>query len=303
VPHGFALEADDRRLLRGRPPDRALAWVAESTGAARLLGVRSRSGGTSSAIHVLHLEDRRGARIRVVLRRYVRAEWLAEEPDLAAREAEVLRLLESGDVPAPGLLAVDPTGERAGNPAVLMSALPGRVDWAPHDLEGWLQQLAAALPSIHATRIPNGATIRPYRPYELGKQLGPPAWTRYPKAWSRAIEIYQEPPPSDERVFLHRDYHPGNVLWRRRRLTGVVDWANASLGAAEADVGHCRANLTGQLGPAAADDFLARWQAIAGRTSYHPYWDIAVEVGPADSYDDTPDPTLDAWIARAVAQL
>jgi hypothetical protein len=122
-----------------------------------------------------------------------------------------------------------------------------------------------------ATRIPEGVRIRPYRPYELGKQLLPPTWTRHPRAWWRAIEVYQGPAPSTERVFLHRDFHPGNVLWRRRRLTGVVDWANASLGAPEADVGHCRANLAGHLGSAVADDFLARWQALTGRTSYHPY--------------------------------
>jgi len=83
----------------------------------------------------------------------------------------------------------------------------------------------------------------------------------------------------------------------------VVDWANASLGAPEADVGHCRANLAGHLRPAVADDFLARWQALTGRESYHPYWDIVAEVGPADSYGDEPDPELDAWIARVVAEL
>jgi hypothetical protein len=73
--------------------------------------------------------------------------------------------------------------------------------------------------------------------------------------------------------------------------------------APEADVGYCRANLTGHLGAAVADDFLSRWQALTGRDSYHPYWDIAVEVGPADFYGDDPDPELDAWIARAVAEL
>jgi aminoglycoside phosphotransferase (APT) family kinase protein len=145
--------------------------------------------------------------------------------------------------------------------------------------------------------------IRRYRPYELGKELAPPIWTRHPCAWWRAIEAHQGSEPSAERVFIHRDFHPGNLLWRRHRLTGVVDWANASLGAPEADVGHCRANLAGHLGAAVADDFLSRWQALTGRDSYHPYWDIAVEVGPADSYGDDPDPELDAWIARAVAEL
>jgi len=280
-----------------------LAWAADSLGEVRLLGVRARSGGTSSAVHVVYLEDARGQRFRLVLRRYVRADWLAEEPDLAAREADALRILADSPLAAPRLVAVDPAGERAGSPALLMTALPGRVDWSPQDLNGWLERLVAVLPVIHATRIPDGVTVRPYRPYELGKELVPPAWTNHPRAWWRAIEAYQGPAPSTERVFLHRDFHPGNVLWRRRRLTGVVDWANASLGAPEADIGHCRANLAGHLGPDVADDFLARWLALTGRPSYHPYWDIVVEVGPADSYGDDPDPKLDARIARAVAQL
>jgi hypothetical protein len=48
----------------------------------------------SSAVHVVHLEDRSGERFRLVLRRYVREDWLAEEPDVAAREADALRILE-----------------------------------------------------------------------------------------------------------------------------------------------------------------------------------------------------------------
>jgi len=72
-----------------------------------------------------------------------------------------------------------------------MTALPGRVDWSPRDVNGWLEQLVAVLPVIHATRIPEGVRVRPYRPYGLGKELAPPAWTRHPRAWWCAIEAYQ----------------------------------------------------------------------------------------------------------------
>jgi len=49
----------------------------------------------------------------LVLRRYVRDDWLAKEPDLATREADALRILEDSPLPVPRLVAVDPTGERA----------------------------------------------------------------------------------------------------------------------------------------------------------------------------------------------
>jgi aminoglycoside phosphotransferase (APT) family kinase protein len=205
-------------------------------------------------------------------------------------------------VPAPQLIAVDPTGERAGVPAVLMSTLSGRVDWAPTDVDRWIDGLVDVLPVIHSTPVPDNRRLRPYRPYELGKPLAPPPWTEHPKAWERAIEVYEGPPPTDEKSFIHRDYHPGNVLWSRHRVSGVVDWANASVGAPEADVGHCRANLAGYLDQSVADRFLARYEAVTGRTGYHPYWDIAVVVVPPEACPE-PDPGLDDFLARAVAQL
>ena len=44
-------------------------------------------------------------------------------------------------------------------------------------------------------------------------------------------------------MFLHRDFHPGNLLWTDERITGVVDWVSACAGPPEEDIGHCRANL------------------------------------------------------------
>jgi aminoglycoside phosphotransferase (APT) family kinase protein len=143
-------------------------------------------------------------------------------------------------------------------------------------------------------------TIRPYRPYELGRDLGPPPWTRHPKAWAKAIELYEGPPPLVEQRLIHRDYHPGNVLWRRGRVSGIVDWQSASVGSPEADVAHCRSNLVDHFSIAAADRFLALWQARSGRHAYHPYWDVTVVVAPSDSYGP-PAPRLDEWIARSIS--
>ena len=68
---------------------------------------------------------------------------------------------------------------------------------------------------------------------------------------------------------MHRDFHPGNVLWRRGMVTGVVDWQAACTGPAVADVAHCRVNLL-TFGPDAAARFTALWQRAAG-AAYHPW--------------------------------
>jgi hypothetical protein len=110
--HGEVLTPEEERLLRGRPPTRALRWCAESLGrGAAVLDVRPLAGGTSSAVHAVDLRDGRGAVRRLVLRRFVRADWLAEEPDLAAQEAVALTIAQAVAVPTPVLVAHDPDAD------------------------------------------------------------------------------------------------------------------------------------------------------------------------------------------------
>jgi len=277
-PHGYELAHEDAALLRGRPPDRALGWVESAVGrGARAIKVRALAGGTSSAIHAVDVRMPNGPVRRLVLRRFVRADWLAEEPDAPRREAEALEIVDRCRASTPRLVGLDAEGSDAGVPALLMTRLPGRVDWWPTNLDDYLRRLAEALPPIHAIQPPPGARIRVYRPYEL-ELSGPPRGSRRPEIWSRAIEAFEQPQPLAERSFIHRDYHPGNVLWSRGTV-GVVDWVHASIGSPDADAGHCRGNLAGWFGLDAADRFLELYLAASGRSDYHPYWDIAAVLG------------------------
>src|SRR5690348_11037505 len=130
--HGFDLSPEDERLLRGPVPPRALRWAASAVGAgARVRASAPLSGGTSSAVHALTVEGQDGRSHELVLRRFVREGWLAEEPDVAEREGAALELVAGRGLPTPALVAVDPDGAAVGVPAVLMSRLPGRVEWDP----------------------------------------------------------------------------------------------------------------------------------------------------------------------------
>ena len=263
------------------------------------------AGATSSAVHELAIETRSGLVHRFVLRRFTDAEWLAREPDLAGREAEALTLVAAVPLPTPRLIAVDARGEECDTPAVLMSRVPGNLLAAPDDIDGFVRRLAEPVPIIHGTPFPARAAIPDYRPYDVEEarrgELRPPIGARVPAAWERAIEVHAGPAPAGAEVFLHRDYHPGNVLWRRGQVVGVVDWVNASRGPADADLGHCRLNLARDFGLDAADRFLAVHRALTGERDYHPYWDIVAAVG---MLGDHPNPSAaDAFVARAVARL
>lgn len=278
--HGFDLTPEDRRLLRGPVPADALRWCAEAVGPrARVVRAVPLDGGTSSAVHAVDVKDR-GRMHPLVLRRFVRADWLADEPDLAQREAAALEAVRDCAVPTPELVAV-------ADDAVLMTRLDGAVEWEPVDVEAFLRRLTAVLPEIHAVAVPAG--IPDYSPYEL-EVREPPAWSSRPEVWQRAFEVFEGPRPAHERRFIHRDYHPGNVLWTGGAVSGVVDWVNASIGSPLADVGHCRMNL----GIEAADRFLELYGP-----DYHPYWDIVAALGGMGEWT----PADEDFVARAVARL
>jgi aminoglycoside phosphotransferase (APT) family kinase protein len=162
VPYGFDDDAETRRLLRSRPPRRALDWAGFVLGGT-VAATRALRGGTASAVHLLTVATAAGGTHRVVLRRYVRPD--SDEPGMAEHEARALMFVANLDVPTPGLLAADTSGDKAGVPAVLMSWLPGSVRWWPPDTERWLTGLAALLPLIHAAPLPPPGTIPPFAPY------------------------------------------------------------------------------------------------------------------------------------------
>ena len=129
-----------------------------------------------------------------------------------------------------------------------------------------------------------------------------PVWASRPDVWERAIDVLERGrPKGDERLFIHRDYHPGNVLWENGQVSGLIDWVNASVGSPWADVGHCRVNLASELGPPAADRLLELFRAASGRSDeYDPYWDIAAAIG---GLDEAPSPADERFLTAAVARL
>jgi aminoglycoside phosphotransferase (APT) family kinase protein len=235
---------------------------------------------------------------RMVLRRYVRP-----ETPVADHEARALNFVAGIPIPTPQLLAADLSGAETGVPTILMSWLPGRVEWEPSNMDGWLRGMTDLLPTIHATPLPPPGVIRPFGTYRQ-RRYDPPPWTRWPGVWQRGVEIVHGPVPGDHHVFLHRDFHPGNVLWRRGRVSGLVDWQAASIGPASVDVGHCRSNLL-SYGTEVVDRFTTLWEQASG-LSYDPWADVSTIIGCLDDLRNEPPSgrlAVEEALARAVAEL
>ena len=227
--------------------------------------------------HAVDVVDARGRSHRLVLRRWARPGWEVEDPDYTVeREARVLELLRRTPVPAPGIVAADPTGAACDVPAILLTRVAGHPPRPAHaDLDGFSCQLAATLAQIHDVDREAEAHLVPYRLYYDRAQATPATWMPATPIWLQAIAAVRESPAPAPMTMIHRDYHPDNTPWSRGRLTGVVDWTQASWGPSALDLGHMRWNLVLDHGQQVADRFLACYRAITGRALHdQSYWDL-----------------------------
>jgi len=252
--------------------EQAYDWLAQSLGVAPgKLDLARMKGSTSSSVFLVRC-TRDKALQKFVLRVLDNSAWLADEPDLAAHEAAALEEAQRAGLRAPRLIAYSSDEVGFGAPVVLMSFMEGEIELRPVDFGGWLEGLAVELAAIHQ-HTANTFHWR-YESWVEREKLAIPVWTRAPHLWERAIELVRGAEPDARQVFIHRDYHPTNVLWSQGHVSGVVDWINACRGPAGVDVAHCRTNLTLMFGPTVADNFLKLYSEQAEGFEYNPYWDM-----------------------------
>ncbi len=212
--------------------------IAEIAPGAAVRRVRPIRGGLASATFAIGTSV--GEHVLKVFRPHRRAEAPLEWDRLtfAQRVAEI---------PVPEPIALDAEGRWFTAPALVMSRLPGRAEVAPADLDGWLRQLAHALAAIHATdtAAATGPLVGspPLGHWDIGD------WERLPIAPSpladrciAAIHNHRLTPDRNP-VFVHGDFHPGNILWNQGTLSGVVDWSAARVGSRWFEFAQCRAGI------------------------------------------------------------
>ncbi|MEK5036699.1 phosphotransferase family protein [Sporosarcina sp. FSL K6-3457] len=267
-------------------------WIERETGIA-VQSMKRLPGSTSSILYEVLSETS-----TVVLRQFNNAEWLIEEPDVVQHEAASLRKASESGLPAPSLIAFDETGEVSGLPSILMTKVEGQVELLPSDFTKWTDGLAKMLAAIH--RVEANDFAWKYASYTHPDAVQLPEWTKKPIVWQVAFEQLQGEIPAFRETFIHRDFHPTNVLWLGDEVSGVVDWPNACRGPAGIDVGHCRVNLTLLYGVEVADLFLAAYEKHAGSSfTYDSYWDIVS----AFDFLDGPPTVYSGWAAFGVIGL
>ncbi len=264
-------------------PAAALAAIVDAAApGGRVTGVRRLHGGVSEITHLVRLAGAAGERRAVVVRRYQTAS-MQRWPDAPARMWRTLTALAAANtgVRAPRPVLFDESGARFGAPAVVMTREPGRAGLRPRDPERWLRDLAEAVVPLHQTPITPALAF-------LNR---PRDWPAVPLAVAHANQLARHPLGEVIRAvfqrhsaamarlplcLIHGDYWAGNTLWRRGRLSAIVDWEQAALSTPGEEIGYCRMDLALQRSETDADAFGRAYEQAAGSTvPFLPVWDLA----------------------------
>lgn len=307
-------EADQEahgRFLGSRPDRGGLrALVEHLEPGATVAGIRRLKGGLEASTHRVELITRAGIRRAVVVRRFNSAARWYDPARLASEQATLASLVGTG-VPAPECLLLDEPGHWLGTPAMVQTCLPGGpapparwVEWAPRLLE--------VLARVH--EVP---AVVEAEPWLCGWRTGTPPQSLAGSAWlERVWPVIEAQRPALEAsrsgVLVHHDLHPGNTLWSRGRVTGIVDWPMAGAGFPAYDRAYLRLDVSICLGLDAGDAFRSpeaddspAWDLVAGLRAL-PEPDLWVS-----AYNEIGAPVtvaegrarLAAWLERAMAHL
>jgi len=231
-------------------------------------------GATSSSVYLIEDANSKTSK-RFVLRVMDNKKWLEEEPDNIQHEFNALQEAEKISPLVPKPISFNTQEVGFGYPVLLMSFVPGHIDLKPINIQQWITELSGQLALIHHHTSDTLNTFPwHYKSWAQKTNLAPPSFSRIPELWKIAIDYVGNGEPQYNAVFIHRDYHPTNVLWQHQKISGIVDWINACQGPAGVDVAHCRTNLALMYGGDVMQAFLNAYCQAAPNFVYEPYWDL-----------------------------
>jgi len=232
---------------------RTAALLERTFPGARVLAARPLEGGVSASMSAADILLADGTRRTVVVRR---------RPSGLVAEHRVMTLARAAGLPVP-----EPLWSR--DDVLVMAFVDGSARFDRTDVTDLVHRLADQLADIH--RIPGDRLEMGFLPRRTD-------WHREEKLEERVRRIVGRAAPSPDApsVLLHGDFWPGNVLWRDGTVVAVVDWEDAAVGPALADLAVARLDVLWIFG---LDAMRAFTECYLTATSVDPtdlpYWDLS----------------------------
>ena len=252
---------------------------------ARLLRAWALSGGVSAEVTAIEIERADHSVEKLIVRRHGEVD-LSQNPNVAADEFELLRILQAEGLLVPAPHYVDRAGEIFGTPCLVIDFIEGSTESTPASVESVAAQLAAQLARIHTIDLVKwDLSFLPLQAERCASRLATQRAeldTFLDEA--RIRETLNSARPLTQRnrsVLLHGDFWPGNTLWLNGQLTGVIDWEDAGTGDPLSDLGNSRLEMLLTLGIDAMDRFTERYLSMMPiDITDLPYWELCAALRP-----------------------
>lgn len=201
---------------------------------------------------------------------------MVEDP--VAYEAATLQALDLPSLTTPQVLA-------ANEEMTLLTYCPGHATADPTAIDDYYGKFARALAAIH--RAPT-AGFEHLLPMRIPYQPRPAPWRSDVPEKELIDALMELPQPSlAPQVLRHGDFWPGNVLWADGEISAVIDWENALLGPAVADLAISQLDMWWIGGESAMREFTSAY------LQEHPipqedmrYWQIRASLRPLANLEE-----------------
>jgi aminoglycoside phosphotransferase (APT) family kinase protein len=245
---------------------------------ARLVGSSTFSGGISSEMALVEVEDHDGARQRFVVRR---AKGERGSIPMAV-EFQLLQAASARGLAVPTPRLFDDSGRVSEQPYMVLDYVDGVTDLSSDDGIEKAHSLADTLAAIHA--VDGGDPVfaaLPERTATVTQVLRRRAGVALDDSIGEgrildALHRHWPPRPPAGRSLLHCDLWLGNVLWSEGQVVAVIDWENAHVGDPLADLSITRLEMAWTFGRDAVTALTERYAEGAGiDLGALPVWDLA----------------------------
>ena len=206
-------------------------------------------GGVSSEVFLITVESKKGEE-KIVLR----TEGGPPAENSIKTEYLLLEKLHQTKVPCAKPIHLDHSKEILDKDFMLMTYLEGTIEIPKIKNFGFLNKMVGILKNIHNvdTKILPTLPCRFDPTYDLFEFLPNARINKELKAILKGYDTSYSGKP----VLLHGDFWPGNILWIKDEISGVLDWEYAAIGDPVSDLAVASLELKYDYGKRGVDRFL-----------------------------------------------
>ena len=206
-------------------------------------------GGVSSEVYLIAVESKKGEE-KIVLR----TEGGPPAENSIKTEYLLLEKLHQTKVPCAKPIHLDHSKEILDKDFMLMTYLEGTIEIPKIKNFGFLNKMVGILKKIHNvdTKILPTLPCRFDPTYDLFEFLPNARINKELKAILKGYDTSYSGKP----VLLHGDFWPGNILWTKDEISGVLDWEYAAIGDPVSDLAVASLELKYDYGKRGVDRFL-----------------------------------------------